>query len=166
MTVPIPEAFARIVAMCKDVMTELSETADAYPYFNHFQEAFPYFTMRVGATTFGDDGSEDFDEDTYPIIIRLVIGHITEGYSGEREADLITWIPYIKTYFHEREGLQHETNSTTYDETAWLRDLVRARMTDSTGLRIFQNAGTSTLQIGVEFTVTCEFNETINPEYA
>lgn len=166
MSVPIQEALARIAQMYKDCLGELGVTAYAVPYFNHFQETFPYITLRVSGATYSDDGSEDFDVDSYTITARLVMGHITENYDGITESNLYTWIPALKTYFHEREGLQHETNSTTYDETDWLNQLVRARMTDTTGYRVFQNAGISTLQVGSEFSHACQFNETITPEYA
>lgn len=164
MTNPIPEAMDRIAAMYIDCLAELSVSIDTKDYFYHFQESFPYLTLRVSGASFTDDGSEDYDVDNYNITARLVIGHLTQDYKGELEADLNTWIPHIKTYFHEREGLQHET-AATYDETTDLVNLIRARISDTTGYRIFQNAGTNAQQVGVEFTHALEFNETIEPAY-
>lgn len=159
MSLGIPAALDRIVLMQKEVMTDLGQTADAVPYFYHVQGAWPYWTNRVGDIQISDDGSEDFDRDTYTIVMRLIIGHLTEGYHGELEADLYAWIPAIKTYFNEREGLQSDTMTT------WLDGLIRARVTSITGFRIFQDAGISTNQIGTEFNLTCQFDETIIKAY-
>lgn len=155
----ITSALTRIVAMQKEIMSDLGVTADAVPYFYHVQESFPYWTNRVGDIQIADDGSEDFDRDTYTFIMRLVIGHVTEGYRGEVEARLYDYIPEVKYFFNAREGLQSDADTT------WLNSLIRARVSSCTGFRIFQDAGISANQVGTEFTLTCLFDETIVQAY-
>lgn len=151
---------ARIVAIEKESLAALSTpvTADAVPYFMHTQESFPYFTNRVSADDIQWD-SEDYDSDVLQFTLRLVVGHITEGYSGVPESDLYTYIPQVKTYFNARENLQ----SAAY--LARASGLIRARITAHLGFRVFQNAGISAQQVGTEFTLTCDLTETITQAY-
>lgn len=150
----------RVTALQIEALSSLSPsvTADAKPYFLHTQEAFPYFTNRIGADDIDYD-SEDFDRDTLQVLMRLVVGHITEGYVGEPESKLYTWIPTLKTYFNSRELLQSAAYLTA------MPGLIRARVTSHMGFRVFQNAGISAQQVGTELTLLCEFDETINQAY-
>lgn len=153
---------ARVVLLEKAALAALAtpKTADAVPYFFHTQETFPYFTNRVSGIVVEGD-SEDFDVDTYQVTMRLVVGHVTEGYIGEPESNLYTYIPQIQTYFNERDGLVDGTTYTSHmDELHW------ARVTACSGLRVFQNAGISAQQVGAEFTLTCRFEEQIIPAYS
>jgi hypothetical protein len=160
MSLLIPELLNRVTAVQAAWGTANSVTVDAVPFFYHTQEAFPYFTNRVSNVDVGDDGSEDFDRDTYTVTMRLVVGHLTSGYDGAMETNLYTWMPTIKTYFNQREWLQ---SAGTY--AAAMNSLIRARITAMSGLRVFDNAGISALQVACEFTLTCEFDETINLAY-
>lgn len=133
-------------------------TADAKPYFLHTQEAFPYFTNRIGGDEIDSD-SQDFDRDTITVTMRLVIGHVTEGYQGEPETNLYTWMPVIKEYFNERELLQSAAYPTA------MTSLIEARVTGHNGFRVFQNTGLSANQVGTEFTLTCQMDESIDQAY-
>lgn len=134
------------------------ETADAKPYFYHWQESFPYFTNRVGPITMADLG-EEFDNPTYGVIMRLVIAHLTADYHGQNEDKLKLWIPQVITYFHAHPRLQTDTYKIG------LSQIEEARITNCTGFRIFQNAGISELQIGCEFTLQISFYEQIDLTY-
>lgn len=160
MSALIAELLARVVAAQKAWGAEAGVAVDAVPFFFHTQEAFPYFTNRVSNVIVGDDGSEDFDRDTYTVTMRLVVGHLTGGYKGEIETRLYAWMPSVKTFFNEREWLQ-----TPGAYAAAMNSLIRARVTGMSGLRVFDNAGVSVLQVACEFTLICEFDETINLEY-
>lgn len=155
----LTSAFTRVVAMQKEIMTDLGETADAVPYFYHVQESFPYWTNRISNILIEDDGSEDFDRDTYIIVMRLIIGHLTEAFHGEVDAKLYNWIPEIIYFFNAREGLQSDSDTT------WLNNLIRARVTSCIGFQIFQDSGLQVNQIGTEFNLTCQFDETIIKAY-
>lgn len=154
------ELLARVAALEIEALAALSPTvvADAKPYFLHTQEAFPYFTNRMGGDSVGSD-SHDFDRDEITVIMRLVIGHVTEGYQGEPETNLYTWMPQVKEYINERELLQSNTYPTA------MISLLDARVTGHNGFRVFQNTGLSATQVGTEFTLLCNFDESIDQEY-
>jgi hypothetical protein len=165
MTLPINDALIRIIAIAKESLTTLTPAvvADGVPYFYHTQEAFPYFTIRVSDMTSAGYGegalTQELDADTYTIILRLVIGHITEGYSGQPEDLLHDYIPVVKAYLNARDQL----GSAAYPTE--LRYLMDAHCTGCSGYRVFQNAGISALQVGTEFTIVCQFNENIDQAY-
>lgn len=154
------ELLQRVAALEIEALAALTTpvTADAKPYFIHTQESFPYFTNRIGGDDIGSD-SHDFDRDEITVVMRLVIGHTTEGYVGEPETNLYTYIPKVKEYFNERELLQ----SAAYPVA--MISLLDARITGHNGFRIFQNTGLSANQVGTEFTLTCNFDESIDQAY-
>lgn len=135
-------------------------TVEARPYFWYTGERFPYFTNRIATGTM-DQNSEDVDVITQDIIARLVIGHLTSGYKGERDAELNIWLPHMLEYFSEREWLQ----SSTYP--AKLANFTRVRLVSWTGYTVFANSGTELpAQVGTEFTLRCEFDHEILQVYA
>lgn len=154
------ELLLRVAALEKEALAAMTPAvvADAVPYFLHTQEAFPYFTNRIGGDAIESD-SHDFDRDEITVLMRLVIGHATEGYTGEPETKLYTYMPQIKEYINERELLQ----SAAYP-TAML-SLIESRITGHNGFRVFQNVGLSATQVGTEFTLTCSFDESIEQAY-
>lgn len=165
MTLPINDALTRIIAIAKAALASMTPAvvADGVPYFYHSQEGYPYFTVRVSnmdSAGYGDNAiTQELDADVYTITLRLVIGHITEGYSGEPEDCLYDYIPVIKAYLNSRDQLQ------TAGYTTELRYLIDARCTGAAGYRVFQNAGIAALQVGTEFTIVCQFNENIDQAY-
>lgn len=148
----------RVVALEKEAMTSMDVKADAVPQFYHAQEAFPYFTNRIADIPISDDGSEDVDLNSPLVIMRLVVGHITEGYKGQPEAKLYTWLPVIKIYFNERMWL---TSEKYPDKMAGLQS---ARVVNGGGLRVFENAGIAAMQVGAEIQLACTFYESITQD--
>lgn len=135
-------------------------TVDAKPYFWFAPERFPYFTNRISTWTL-DQNSEDVDVITQDFTVRLVIGHLTGGYTGERSDELNVWLPHMLEYFSEREWLQSATYPTK------LANFTRARLVTGPGYTIFVNSTVgSVVQIGTEFTVRCEFDHEIQQLYA
>jgi hypothetical protein len=155
------ELLARVVAIQKEAMASLTPPVpvDSVPRFNHVQEAFPYFTNRIADTPVSDDGSQDEDVNSPILLMRLVVDHVTSGYRGEVEAKLYTWLPVIKTYFNERMWLQ----SAAYPLR--MENLQSARVINSGGLRIFDNAGIAAVQVGAELQLQCIFPEFIEQVY-
>jgi hypothetical protein len=129
------------------------------PYFYYFGEYFPYMTWRVGADDITDEGSEETDIDSYLIIGRLIIAHITEGYDGENEESLYTYIPLLKTAFNSNINLQSDTYPIAQ------LHLIEARLGRTTGYKIFMDGGVKTIQVGCEFPLTCKFEQLIDYQY-
>ena len=156
MSLNMVELMDRVAALETEALAALSPSvsANAVDRFFHTQAAYPYFVNRLGAISIDAD-SEDFDVYTVNVQMRLLIGHITEGYEGEVENRLQLYIPQVITYFNEHEELQ----SATY--TAALVDLDRARVVACTGFAVFQQSGISTSLVGAEFTLQCQLTEQI-----
>lgn len=150
----------RVVALEKEAMASLSINADAVPYFNYPGSGFPYFTNRIADTPVTGDGSEDIDFNNPTVTMRFVVGHATEGYKGEIESTLYSYLPTIKTYIQRRSNwLQSVTFPTRMD------GLQSARIVNAGGLRIFQNEGINSTQIGAELQLVCIFDEYIEQVY-
>lgn len=151
----------RVAALETEAMAVLSTpvTAEATDHFFYVQGSTPYFVNRLGEIVVEGD-SEDFDLYTYDVVMRLIIGQITQGYQGEPENQLQTYIPQIIRYFNERELLQSVTYPTGLD------NLHRARVVACSGLQVFRHTGaTETLQVGTEWTLRCDFEEMIEQQY-
>jgi hypothetical protein len=146
--VDMQDLLLRAVEIEKAGLLTLGITCDAKPYFIHQQETFPYWTNRIADIGVEFD-SENIDTYTVDITARLVIDHRTAGYKGEKEAALYKYIPTMIGYFNARELLQ----SAAY--LAEPLDLIQARVTAVSGLRIYETSGLSALQVGTEFTITC-----------
>jgi hypothetical protein len=158
MAVDAEELLLRMAALEEEAMEALDKRADAKPYFFHTQEAFPYFTNRLGDITVDSD-SEEIDLYTYEIVVRLVIGHRTEGYTGETDSALQSYIPHLIQYFNERELLQSEVYPDAMD------NLTRARVVSCRGYTEFVNSGVGGSQIGTEITLRAELEDEIEQAY-
>lgn len=157
MTTYLSDGLARIVAMQKEIIT----TSDAKPFFFYAQESFPYWTNRVGNVSV-ELQSQDFYIYTHHIVMRLVIGHKTEGYTGDLEQTLqTTYIPQTLEYFAGRIRLQ----SASYPGIMTDIDPRGAIMLNCTGLATFQDGGIGVEQIGSEFTLEMPIQRYIEQVY-
>lgn len=149
----LEETFLRIVAMQKECINTANGApynADAVPYFFYWQEDFPYWANRLQPGTPDEYYTEDYTRETYTIIMRYVVGHLTQGQVGSVESLLWVDIPIIQAYFRARIGL----TSATY--TAFM-DKLDAQNTTFNGLvreGVFHDAGIEPLQIACEFSIT------------
>lgn len=138
--------------------------ADAVPYFFHVQEAFPYWTNRLSTISAEDGagGDEDFGEEyerySYEIVMRLAIGHVTDGVRSEYERSLGRIIPHVLRYFNARELLQSAAYPGAPD------DVLRARIIACTGVEILP-ISEHTQVIGAEFTLRVETIEDTDQAY-
>lgn len=160
MGINVQNIIDRLIAIEKEALTALSPsvTADAVDYFFHAQETFPYFTHRIGLVTVNHD-SETLDEYTVQIICRLVIGHVTTGYTGQSDGKLYTYIPQLLDTFGRRTWLQSATYTTA---TPYLD---YAQCTNVTGFSVFRNTGINAEQIGTEFTITAVLRSNVEQDY-
>lgn len=146
----LQDAMDRIVAMQKEAVT----TADAVPYWPYEQASFPYFTNRLGTMTLNQDMSEDIDIYEHTVLMRYVVGHLTEGYRGDLQDSLYDDIASIETYFREHPHLT--TNAGSYTTAPDYLFQV-ARILSHTGVVAFAQGGVGQIQIGVEFTLSTPF---------
>lgn len=149
----ISDMLDRIVAMQKEAVTG----CDSVPFWPYQQESFPYFTNRLGSTTIGDrqagsGAAEDIEARLYSVSMQFVVGHITSGYEGERQDELYDWVELIQDFFMENPML---TSTAFPTEPDFL--LYEAELTGHTGLIVISNAGLSTQQLSVLFTLTVPF---------
>jgi hypothetical protein len=160
MAILLQSALERLCAIEKEALADLTPTvaADAVPYMIHSQEAFPYFTHR-GTNGVIESNSEDIDDNTVEIIVRLVVGHLTDGYRGQPESTLYTYLPVVIEAINARELLQSDTYPLALD------GLVSARAVAYSGLRIFESAGIQARQVGTEITVVCTFADDLTQLY-
>lgn len=156
------ELLSRLCALEKEAMTSLGVVAYAVPYALHTQETFPYFTNRVSSNPVTDDGSEDLDLNNPLVVVRLVIGHVTEGYKGQPESKLYEWGPVVKSYIQQRSNWL-QCAAAPYNTR--MENLQSARVTDNGGFRIFDNSGLGVNQVGREFQIQCVFYESIEQVY-
>lgn len=150
----------RLAAIEKAALAALTPavSADAVAYMIHQQEAFPYFTNRIGPLAVESD-SHDLDGIEVEAVVRLVVGHLTDGYRGQPESRLYAYLPAVIGTINARELLQSASYPTA------LTDLVQARVTASSGLRIFETAGIQARQVGAEITVVCTFTDDLTQDY-
>lgn len=160
MTILLQEALERLAAIEVEALANLTPPidADAKPFAIWQQEAFPYFTHRTGGITVESD-SHDLDVYEVEIVVRLVFGHVTEGYRGQSDERLNTWIPVVMNAINARELLQ----SAAYPDA--LDGLIGARCTFCTGQRTIETAGVQARQVGTEFTVVLQFQDDLTQEY-
>lgn len=160
MAILLGDVLDRLAAIEVLALASLSTpvTADAKPFAIWQQEAFPYFTNRPGTITVEND-SHDLDVYEVEIIVRLIVGHITEGVRGEPENKLYDYLPAVMEAINARELLQSPTYTTA------LLGLVSARAVSSGGMSVFETAGVQARQVGAQITVVCTFEDDLTQVY-
>lgn len=151
----------RAISLAKASLAALSTpvVSDGEAHARYTSELFPYWTARIAPFEVGSD-SQDFDEYSVPIALRLVLGHNSSGgYIGERDDELMTWIPHVIEYFNERELLVDASHTTE------IVDLESARIVRCTGYTEFTNSGIGGTQVGTEFTLLCTYTVPIFQAY-
>lgn len=124
----------------------------AKTFWPYQQEGFPYMFNRISDHDVLREGSEEYNisediiVDVYAVDMRLVVGHIKEGYEGERQEDIYEFIPLLLEFFDENQLLTSTLSPTTLDFIAENGAII----TGGTGLSAFQNAGVLGMQVGWE----------------
>lgn len=150
-------AMDRIAGMQIEAAAALQTTAGqnqlvAKTFWPYQQESFPYMFNRISAHEVVRDASdtynisEDIVADVYTVAMRLVVGHLTEGYEGERQEDIYEFIPLLLDFFDENQLLTTTASPTPLDFIA----ANGAIITGGTGLSAFSNSGVGAMQLGWE----------------
>lgn len=153
----IQDAFSRIEAMQKEAVVSLKTDIDVF-FWPEQGEILPYFTNRLGPMATFTDGFDEWIEGYWhTVLMRLVVGHITEGFPGGVQDDAHQYIVLTETYFRTHEMLATDTgtyadNGPTFLLTAGANRFL-AQLTNHTGLVVFANSGIGAQQVGCEFTL-------------
>lgn len=160
--IDLNSALARVVAIGVEALEALGVTAAGSPQFLQPMVTFPYFSARVVAhdLTVDENAAEEMLLHEVQIGLRLIIGHLTEGYAGEPETQLYTYIPAVLTHLAERVWLRCDAYPNS------LPNLIRADVTSAAGLRVFEHVGIRAQQVGTEFTIRCLFVQRITQAFS
>ncbi len=145
-------ALERITLMQK---AALPATKAAFAQFWRLAPNFPYWTNRLGPLRVAYDGEPD-QTHTWQVVMRLVIGHLTQDYEGALEGRLPGWLQDTVAYFQARPQLRRDYTDA---ELLYLSPL-GASVVGVTGYRAFVRIGESS-QIGAEITLEVPFQVTI-----
>lgn len=156
------ELLNRVVALELEAMASVGIKADAKPYFFHTNEGFPYFTNRIASNLISDDLSEVEDINKPLVIMRLIVGHLTEGYKGQPESKLYEYGPLVKSYIQNRSDF---LQCATAPYNTRMDGLRYCKIIDAGGFRIFEDSGIGARQVGRELQLQCEFDEFIEQVY-
>jgi hypothetical protein len=161
----LDDALDRVVAMQKEAMASItSGKFDAKPYWPWFQNDFPYMTNRHGAMTVDyTKYAPDIEDNPETIAMRLVVGHVEEGYKGEVNARAIDYYIALRDYFRTHSNLI--TDGTTYGDYTSYPDYLDpdtgAYIVNHTGLVVFANTGLPSQQIGYELILAIPFMQSV-----
>lgn len=105
----------------------------------------PYMTNGLGDFSYATNG-EDLQADLYVVRMRLIVGHVTEGYKGQTERVLRKHIPVLRAFFAAHVGL----TATKYPNPPDYLSQMGATLTGGIGTAYFQEPGLP-MQVGSEF---------------
>ncbi|MCZ7543209.1 MAG: hypothetical protein M5R40_06570 [Anaerolineae bacterium] len=131
------------------------DTKQAFAQFFRTYPNFPYWTLRLGPMQVEPEG-EPYEVHTHEVVLRLVIGHLTEGYDGALEGRLPGYVTEALAYFQARPTLQR----TRADAPLLYLHPNGAAVVRASGYRAFVRLGES-VQIGAEITLSVPFHATI-----
>lgn len=160
MAAPFDDMVDRVVALERACMRALNTpvNVDATKQFFRPYTGTVLFTNRLAPLTIESE-SEDIDLITIDLKMRLIIGHITQGYEGDNEANLYTYIPHVLEYFNERPLLVDTAFPTHIDH------LIEARLIDGLGFAVFTQGGFPNSQVGTEFTLRTRWEQELIVPY-
>ena len=163
----ISDIMLRCVAVEKEAMTAYDIEADSWPYFRHVQEDYPYFTHRLGTSTYSFD-SESIQDRIVTVEIRMFVGHRTEGYAentSEVENRLFSYIEIVRKAYACRTLGDLPAGawliSDTYPTEAMFSDPITGNeytiqemgvaLTSDSGYTEFSQSNIGTVQLGTRF---------------
>jgi hypothetical protein len=147
------------LAAIYDLVLNVPTTSIDVPVFKYFPvvpppEVRPYLTLRLGADTILET-NQDTRYDTFAIIARLVLGHLTENVDGQNIMQQYAIVPAVKNMFQASVELRNV--AAGYSTVANGLVDINPYAPISSGLRLFVDAGIDANEIGIEFTHTFTF---------
>jgi hypothetical protein len=160
----LTDAAARALAMFQEALNPLVGGKVDIGYWPYQQDAFPYVIVRhAGLTVDPTKYAEDIESNPESLLVRLVVGHFTEGYAGETQARAFSYYAAIRDYFRGRKSFT--TDSNTYGDFSSDPDYLEPDTEDwissHTGLVIFTNSGVLAAQLAYEFTLQIPYLQSV-----
>ena len=155
----------RVLAMLREATVDATYSPVGIPGLDHLagsMDKLPYFSCGLGPLTFAKTADEVTD--SYIVRIRLVAAHVTQGYQGNAERVLLTYVPKVRKYLAEHPLLTVDTTTSAYYRAApaYLAP-TGAMLLNSTGTGYFQEP--EIMQVGVEFQLNVPVQYTFDPKY-
>jgi len=156
----VQDIMARLVAMEVESLTTVAatngQTPEARAWWPYEQEAFPYFTNRLGAMTNAQPGyATDIQDYRHTVLIRVVVDHWNAGFEGDQADISYQYLVAFEDYFRNHPMLTTASTGLYPTEPDYLlEDII---LTGHTGLIIFQSAGINAMQYGIEFTLALPY---------
>lgn len=146
------EAIDRICLMEKEAITTVDGIQPvAVPYPTHIQSTYPYWVNKPGQVTVDRTASTEYR--THMLEMSIVIGALTQDYTGENEARANLWLEEVFDYFLNRPMLQR----TPHDSQIKFLSLPGALMIGAAGIR-YVNAGNGVTQVRLSFDLRVDFS--------
>ena len=157
MTDFLADAMTRVVEMQKlalpDTKAAFSNPLATYPNFPFWVNTLSTITPRTAPTALQQTTE-------YVVRMRLVIGHMKEGYEGTLPDKLWAWTPQVLEYFQARKHLQYQAGQAAVRYLSPLGTEIRL----SRGFSSFQVAQ-DIIHIGTEFELVVPFVRVVAPAY-
>ena len=144
-------AMDRIVLMQKAAITRADGTApDAFPHPFVKSDAFPYWLNIVGAMQ-SDLQSVESERRDHTIVMRLMLGHITQDYTGAIPDRLNGYIVDVLNYFNARPTLRRDSSDS---QIKWLAPAPMGAFIDRmTGIKVEEGGS----RVWCDFTLVVPF---------
>jgi hypothetical protein len=149
--IDLDDVIQRVVAMEKEAtVNDLAQGGlPALDYLAGQYETTPYLTNGIGQFTFSED-PEDTQNDSYVVRMRLIVGHVTQGYKGSAERLLRYYIPVIRKYFAAHPNLTTDSSADGFNVPPHYLHWSTVKLTGGNGTLYFKEPSIAT-QVGTEF---------------
>jgi len=145
---------------CGAIQTTAISGSTSLPYFMTHGATFPYWTNRLGPAN-TDWDSDQMQTETRTILMRLVIGHITQNYDGQTEDLLGDYIDAVYDAFADIDAMRLIDGTTFTTEPLYLHPL-GVEIESDTGLDMFPAPWANYYEVGVEFTLIVNIYRTVD----
>jgi hypothetical protein len=158
-------AVARVKAML-EIATQIPITGWPTPAVLDYvdpNQGVPFWWIYLDGTNVSDL-AEDVNTQVWPLVMRYVIGHATEGYDGTLQRSVFKVLPRVTSYFQAHKRLvyqDYEEDDVTPMESPKYLDAANVRIEVASALGAFRN----TNQVGIELRLRLPFNIQIDEEY-
>lgn len=154
------DMYTDIKKRCGAIQEAAISGSTAMPYFMSHGATFPYWTNRLGPAS-TDWDSDQMNNETRTVLMRLVIGHVTSGYDGQNEDLLGDYIDAVYDAFADINALRLIDGTTYTTEPTYLHPL-GVEIESDTGLDLFPAPWAGYYEVGVEFTLTVNVYRTVD----